>query len=126
MYKIIALISVLIRRNYMPNLFETLIEKISNNIRGISFVEESIYTIWLNGFCEMILYIVTFNVVRIYYEKGSNPILGSSLYLMFYGIHWCLIWFMSMLEFKKWAILLIVIVYVSVHIIVARHRNISF
>lgn len=101
MYKFIALMSLLIRQFYIPNPFETLEYGYSINI-----------------ILELPLYLLTYNVVGLYYSKGSNSTLGSILYLIFYIIHVGLLFLMGILQWNTIAIVSIFILYIAIHIYV--------
>ncbi len=98
MYKLIALISVLIRQLCLPNPFETLK-----------------YGTIINIFIEPILYTLTYCVVDLYYSKGSNPVFGSILYLIFYVLHIGLIILMG---FFHWSIISITIIFILIIIFI--------
>lgn len=66
---------------------------------------------------------VTYGIVGFYYERGEEPVIGSLLYLIFYCVHIFLLWLMSLAGFAMWAIALIVIIYVGLHIALFRLKN---
>lgn len=94
MYKLFALISFIIRQLYLPNPLESLEYGFLINIIIM----------------EPILYLLTYNVVGLYYSKGCNPVLGSLLYLIFYIVHIGLIMLMG---FFQWSIISISIIFIS-------------
>ena len=106
MYGLIASFSILIRNIMLPNPFE-------------AFPAGVVYN-WLAG---MILYPITFVTVGIFYEKGSNPALGSLLYLVFYLIYTGLLMLCSFFNFSKIACVVIIIVYLAALISVVRLRH---
>ena len=69
-YQIIRIFSLFVRQWLFPNPFEPLAGALIYN--------------WL---AEPIIHMVTFIIVGIFYDRGSEPALGSFLYLIFYGIH---------------------------------------
>lgn len=108
MYNIIKVIGILVRFFYLPNPFESL-----PNGELINYCAEPL------------LHIVTFGVVGIYYESGSNPVEGSLLYTVFYFIHVGLLLLLcGFFEWSRIAIIIIAILYVAFHIIINRIRNI--
>ena len=119
MYKLMAIVSILIRQLYIPNPFEPLGNRIIVHIGEIPLLNLSEI---LNVTVEPLIYVVTFTVVGLYYKKGSAPTLGSFLYLLFYCVHIFLLWLMSLLGFATWAVVLIAVLYVGVHAILLRLR----
>jgi hypothetical protein len=97
MYKLVAFISILIRQLYIPNPFEP-----------------SDYAIIINILIEPILHLFTYNVVGLYYSKGSNPVIGSLLYLVFHIVH---IGLLMIMGFFQWSLISIVITFI-VYIII--------
>lgn len=93
MYKLIALISMIIRLSYLPNPFETLE-----------------YGYYINYIVDPLVYFLTYNVVGLYYTKGSSPAIGSLLYLFFYILHIGLIMLMGVF---KWNLVAIVVIFIS-------------
>lgn len=69
MYKLISLLSVLVR-NQLPNPFESM--------------ERGTLINWCVG---TVLAPITFSIVGLFYERGSEPAWGSLLYLFFYLLH---------------------------------------
>lgn len=94
MYKFFAIISFIVRNFYLPNPFSSLK-----------------YGVIINLVIEPILQSVTFFIVGFFYERGSNPALGSILYLFFYAVHTSLILLCSKFYFANYAILSIVVLY---------------
>lgn len=94
LYRLIALISILIRNFYLPNPFEKLE-----------------YGVLINILIEPFLHIITFVVVGLFYQGGSAPALGSLLYLFFYIVHIGLIFACSTFNFAQGAITIIIVLY---------------
>jgi len=94
MYKLIALISLLIRNYYLPNPFE--------------HMEMGLLINWGVG---AILTPITFLVVGLFYERGSAPAWGCLLYLFFYSLHTGLIILCGNFDFKRMAIIVIIVLY---------------
>jgi hypothetical protein len=82
-YKLIKILSMLIRYYYVPNPFQTL---------------EWGDIIWL--FSESIFFTITFAVVGLFYSSGSNSAWGSFLYLLFYSFHIALVMIMAVFNFN--------------------------
>lgn len=97
MYKIMAGLSILIRQFYIPNPFEP---------RADAWL--------LNLIAEPVMYMITFNVVGIFYARGSAPALGSFLYLIFYFIHTGLLMLMGYFQWTKIAIIIIAVSYICI------------
>lgn len=72
LYTFAALLSAYIRLFYLPNPFESMPYSMG---------------ILSNYIIEPVLHRITYEVVGIFYKKGSFPALGSILYLLFYSIH---------------------------------------
>ena len=112
MYKIIAIISVIIRNAFLPNPFEPLGD-IVINIASASF---TITPDLLNWIIEVPLHLFTFAVVGLYYLKGSCPSIGSIFYLIFYVVHVFLIYICSWFGFSWIVIIVVLLLYVVLHI----------
>lgn len=99
MYKLFAIISAIIRTQYLPNPFETLK-----------------YGYIINLIVEPLLHLFTYKVVGLYYAKGSMPALGSFLYLVVYIIHVGLLFLMGVFQWNIIAIISIFILYIAIHV----------
>ena len=119
MYKIIALISVIMRQVYIPNPFEALGAGLGVTLYNSQVI---IGPECLNMITEPLMHVITFTVVGFYYDRGSAPTLGSLLYLLFYCIHTLILWFMSLTCFAHWAVILILGIYVGCHVALVRLR----
>ena len=113
MYKLFLIVSILVRQFLLPNPFEALGEGLTITISGGSFL---LIPDILNLIAEPILYGITYAVVGLYYDRGSNAALGSFLYLMFYCIHTFLLWLMSLAGFAVWAVVLVLVGYILCHV----------
>jgi len=80
----------------------------------------------LNWVAEPIVHVVTFAIVGLYYERGSVPVLGSFLYLLFYCLHTFLLWLMSVAEFSIWAVAFLITLYVGMHFVLLKILKRSF
>ena len=101
MYKLICMISILVRQFCLPNPFECFGEK------------AALYN-WLAGF---ILAPITYILVGMIYDKESFPALGSLLYLLTYIGLTGLLWLLGLTSFAWWAILSMIAVILLVIII---------
>lgn len=106
MYGIIASLSIFIRNFMLPNPFEAYPLGLAYN--------------WLAG---IIMIPLTFVTVGLLYEKGSNPALGSFLYLVFYLVYTGLLMLCSLFNFSKIACVVILIVYLAALISLVRLQN---
>lgn len=112
MYKLIATISILIRQFCIPNPFDALGDGLVVNIGETQILLPPGVLNWV---VEPFVYVVTFSVVGLYYDRGSAPALGSFLYMLFYYIHTFLLWLMSLAGFATWAVVIIIALYIGVH-----------
>ena len=117
MYKIMALISVVVRQFYLPNPFEALEEGLEITLNNNQFI---MGPECLNLVTEPLIHIITFAVVGLYYERGSAPVLGSLMYLFFYCMHAFILWLMSLTSFTYWAVLFILVIYICFHVALRR------
>ena len=70
----------------------------------------------LNWLADPIIFTITFFVVGLYYTKGSEPALGSILYMFFYATHILLVYLMSAIYPILWLVVLIGVIYIGLHI----------
>lgn len=75
MYKLIKLISIIIRNAYLPNPFISLIGN-----EGLAFIVNAIIG-------EAIIGLLSYSITSIYYYKGEAPAFGSASYLFWYVIN---------------------------------------
>lgn len=97
MYKFIVLVGFFVRFIILPNPFESL----QNGIL-------------INFAAEPVIHAVTFGIVGLFYSRGSEPSIGSFLYLVFYCINIGLILLWSILGATVIAGVLLTAVYVSI------------
>lgn len=109
LYKFIKGSSILIRQFMLPNPFE-----------GFQYAE--LYN-WGAGFA---LYLITYLTVGLFYSSGSNPVIGSLLYLLFYAVHTWLIILAGYFDFSTLAIVLISCGYIAVLVGIKRLQDYSF
>lgn len=121
LYSIIAVISVLVRQFVLPNPFDPLGETFSITIKDVVI---PLHPFVLNLIAEPVLHALTFATVGIYYYKGHHvPALGSFLYLLFYAIHIGMIYIVSSFGFLLFAIFIVVLSYIALHIGINILRN---
>lgn len=113
MYRLMTVISTLIRQFCIANPFDALGDGVVINIDHTPIL---LTPGVLNWVAEPFLHVVTFVVVGLYYDKGSAPAFGSFLYLFIYCVHTFLLWLMSLAGFSIWVVLLIVVLYVGCHV----------
>ena len=93
MYKLISVLSLLIRQFCLPNLFEC-------------FGDSA----WLiNLIAGIIMAPIAYWIVGKVYHKGEEPVLGSVLYLVAYAILTGILWVMGIFSFAWWWILILII-----------------
>ena len=112
-YTTLAALFWFMRQFVFPNPFEVLGEGIAITIRNDVLI---LSPELLNWFADPIIYVITFGVVGLYYIRGSAPALGSILYMIFYTIHICLIYWVLSFYPTIWVMILIIIVYVVLHV----------
>ena len=95
MYHIMKIISIWVRFAYMPNPFG-------------SIENGEVYNI----LAEPVLHIATFFVVGLFYDRGSEPALGSLLYLIFYFVHVGIILLIGFFGWTSAGVIIILAVYV--------------
>lgn len=86
LYKIIASVSVVVRTYFLPNPFEYFGDKAA----------------LMNLIAEAIIHIIVYKIVGRLYTKGTNPALGSFLYLMTYTCIVVGLWTMGCFSFAWW------------------------
>ena len=113
LYEIMAVASGLIRQFCLSNPFEALGEGLQVTIEGNPIV---LHPEVLNLIASLFLPTVTYLVVNFYYQKGSNPALGSFLYLVFFIVHNWLLKIMCGFGFTKLAVCIVGGVYILCHV----------
>lgn len=93
-YGIMTLISVVVRQFFLPNPFAC-------------FGDNAIL---INWYAEPIIQIIAYLIVGLVYISGTEPALGSFLYLVVYGGIVGLLWLLGIFSFAWWWILTIAIV----------------
>ena len=120
MYKLIVVISILIRQFCIPNPFDALSDSLVVTVGETPILLSSEV---LNLIAEPIMHVMTFFVVGLYYDRGSAPTLGGFLYLLFHCIHMFLLWLMSLSGFSAWAVVPIIVLYIVIHVVLMRLRE---
>lgn len=103
----------------IPNPFEALGAGLTITISGVPVLFPPFL---LNLLAEPIMYMITYVVVGMYYDRGSEPALGSILYLLFYCVHTFVLWLMSLADFSILAVGSLIFVYIGGHIFINRLR----
>ena len=104
MYKIMMVISILIRQFCLPNPFKC-------------FGDAA----WLyNLIAEPIIHVVAFGLVGLVYRKGDCPPLGSFLYLVAYAAITSVLALMGIFSFVWWWVLIIVVALIGMAIFLAK------
>lgn len=106
MYKLFATLSFFIRNFYLPNPF-------ADYELGL----------FINMSMEPILHLITFFLVGLFYKKGSEPALGSFLYLFFYVVHTGLLLLCGLFNFAVIAVIIILILYIALLIGLLKIKN---
>ncbi len=97
MYKLISVLSLLIRQFCLPNPFEC-------------FGDSALLINWIAG---IVMAPITYLIVGLLYEKGSEPVLGSLLYLVTYALLTVFLCVMGVFSFAWWWILILVAVFIG-------------
>ena len=97
MYKLISIVSLLIRQVCLPNPFEC-------------FGDSAILINWIAG---IVMAPISYLIVGLIYDKGSEPAVGSFLYLLTYALITGVLWITSIFSFAWWWILILVVAFVG-------------
>lgn len=97
MYKIISVLSMLIRQFCLPNPFEC-------------FGDSAVLINWIAG---IVIASITYLIVGLVYEKGSDPAVGSLLYLITYSLLTGILYILGIFSFAWWWIMILVVVFVG-------------
>ena len=112
-YSALATIFWLVRQFVIPNPFEALGDGITIMIGEAPLL---LTPEILNWIADPIIAAITFGVVGLYYIKGSEPALGSILYMVFYAVHIGLLYLMLSVYPIVWLMVLIGLAYIGLHI----------
>ena len=97
MYKLISVLSVLINQFCLPNPFEC-------------FGDSAML---INGIAGIVMAPITYVIVGLVYEKGSELAVGGLLYLVTYALLTGVLCVMSIFSFAWWWILILVTAFVG-------------
>lgn len=100
LFKVLATLFWAIRQFAIPNPFAPLGEGVA---------------VWINLVADPLIASFTYGVVGLYYVKGTEPALGSILYMVFYCVHIGLIYLLSACYPRTWLIVIIILMYVVLH-----------
>ena len=114
MYQIIATISTLVRQFCLSNPFEALGDGLVVNLGDGPIL---LSPVLLNWIAEPVMHGATYAIVGMFYDRGDEPVVGSFLYLFFYCMHTFMVWLMSLAGFATWAVILILVLYVVLHLV---------
>lgn len=84
-YEIMSLVSIVIRQFFLPNPFEC-------------FENAAI----INLIAEPIIHLLAFSIVGRYYRRGSEPEVGSFMYLIAYAGITGFLWILGLFSFALW------------------------
>ena len=107
MYKLMIMISPIIRQFCLPNPFEC-------------FGDKAIIYNWIAG---LVLTPVAYYLVGLFYEKGSLPALGSLLYLVFYAVLTAVLYLLGLVSFAWWAILSMIVGIILLVVLIKRNSE---
>lgn len=96
MYKIMVVISLIIRTFCLPDPFECF----------------GNYAILINLVVEAPIHLLVYKLVGTIYSKGSFPPLGALLYLLVYCTVIGILWLMSLFSFAWWWVIIIIVLIV--------------
>ena len=113
LYLYLAGIFWAIRQFFMPNPFDVLGEGITVTIGDSPLLLTPDCLNWIAG---LFLPAITFAIVGWYYRRGSFPVLGSILYMIFFCIHTFILYLMSWAYPSIFLIVLIGVAYIGLHI----------
>lgn len=94
MYKIMMVISVIVRQFYLPNPFECF-----GALNGMI----------INWMVEPAMHGLAYTIVGTMYTRGSCPALGSFLYLLAYAIITGILTLMGAFSFAWWRVLIVLV-----------------
>lgn len=102
LYALVSVISIVVRQFLLPNPFEC-------------FGDSA----WLiNIIVEPIIQVVSYLLVGLVYRAGSNPALGSFLFLLTYAALTGLLWLFGLKSFAWWWIVFLVLGFLTIVILI--------
>lgn len=107
MYKLMAILSILVRQFLLPNPFEF-------------FEEKAILYNWIAG---LVLAPVSYFLVGVVYTRGSAPVLGSFLYLIVYSSLTGVLYILGKFCFAWWAIVVMIVVVILLSVFIYKLRT---
>ena len=119
-YSALATIFWLVRQFAIPNPFEALGEGLTITIGEAPLL---LPPELLNWIADPIIAAITFAVVGLYYIKGSEPALGSILYMVFYAVHIGLLYLLLNIYPIIWLMIVVAVIYIALHITILVIKN---
>lgn len=107
MYKLMAILSILVRQFLLPNPFECFGDK----------------ALICNIIAEIILQPISYAIVGIFYARGSAPALGSFLYLLVYSLLVGVLYILGKFCFVWWAIVVMIVVVILLSVFIYKLRT---
>ncbi len=97
LYAIVSIVSIIVRQFVLPNPFECFGEKAAA----------------INIIAEIIIQPIVYLLVGLVYRAGSNPALGSLMFLITYISIVGILWVLGIFSFAWWWILILVVTLVA-------------
>ncbi len=101
MYRLMTVISFIIRQFYLPNPFECF----------------GNYAWFYNLIAEAVLVPVSYAIVGIFYTSGEAPVIGSFLFLLAYAALTGILWLLGLVNFAWWTIALVVAILIIAFVV---------
>lgn len=120
LYGLLSAVFLCIRHFCLPNPFDVLGEGIPVVWQGTPIL---LAPILLNWIAELFLHPITFGVVGLYYDRGSEPALGSILYMVFYAVHTGVLYLLCCAYPSTFLMVLVGIGYFAMHALFIWLRN---
>lgn len=120
LYCLLSTAFLCIRQFCLPNPFEVLGEGLTVVWQGVPIL---LAPILLNWIAEAFLHPITFGVVGLYYTRGSEPALGSILYMAFYAVHTGVLYLLCRAYPSTFLMVLVGIGYFAMHALFFWLRN---
>jgi len=112
MYRLINIISIIVRQCYLPNPYENIIDN-----SGFAML----FNILIGG---IILHKLSFWITGIYYDRGDLPAVGSLSYLIWYIINTAIFTFVGgLISNFYWFFFVLVFIYAFIFYIVFKLSN---
>ena len=109
-YIILSTLFWFIRQFFIPNPFEVLDDGIPVMINDVPLL---LTPDVLNSIAGLVLPAFTYIVVRLFYQRGSAPAVGSILYMILFCVNTGILYLMSFAYPSIWLIMLIGIIYLG-------------